>query len=159
MSSQNNKNFMNESIVKFIEKQRSCTLCCVDENGKPYCFSCLYVFNAEHGLLYFKSSSKSKHCSILLKNPFVAGSILPNKLNVLMIKGIQFEGMVLPTNHFLSEQAAAYYYKKNPAAVAINGDIWIVKIDNIKMTDNTLGFGKKITWSSNELRTTIPVKS
>ena len=150
---------MNESIVKFIEKQRSCTLCCVDEYGKPYCFSCMYVFNPEHGLLYFKSSSKSKHCSLLLKNPSVAGTILPDKLNVLLIKGIQLEGTVLPANHFLANQASAYYYKKNPGAVTIGGDIWIVRIDNIKMTDSKLGFGKKITWSRNQMVTIVPVES
>jgi len=149
---------MKNSIVEFIENQKSSTLCCVDEYGKPYCFSCLYVFNAEHVLLYFKSSSKSKHCGILLKNPSVAGTILPDKINVLMIKGIQFEGTVLPANHFLANQASLYYYKKNPGAVAIGGDIWIVRIDNIKMTDSKLGFGKKITWSRNEIAATALVE-
>ncbi|MDE3182065.1 MAG: pyridoxamine 5'-phosphate oxidase family protein [Bacteroidota bacterium] len=150
---------MNPSIVEFIEKQKSCTLCCVDEVGKPYCFSCFYIFNAEHGLLYFKSSAKSHHAGILANNPFVAGSILPDKLNVLLIKGIQFEGMVLPENHFLAEHASTFYYKKNPAAVTIGGSIWIVRIDNIKMTDSTLGFGKKITWNRNEKNTTVSVDS
>ena len=150
---------MNESIIKFIENQRSCSLCCVDEYGKPYCFSCLYVFNAEHALLYFKSSSKSKHCGILQSNPFVAGTILPDNLNVLAIKGIQFEGTVLPSNHFLVEQGWSYYHKKNPAALAITGDIWIVRIDGIKMTDSKLGFGKKITWSRNEKQATAAVES
>lgn len=146
---------MNKSIVEFIEKQRSCTLCCVDEVGKPYCFSCFYVFNPDHGLLYFKSSGKSRHGTILLNNPVVAGSILPDKLNVLLIKGIQFEGIVLPGNHFLADQASTYYYKKIPAALTMAGDIWIVRIDNIKMTDNTLGFGKKITWNRNEKAVTV----
>ena len=149
---------MDNSIVEFIEKQKSCTLCCVDEGGKPYCFSCFYVFNAEQGLLYFKSSAKSKHCGILHNNPFIAGSILPDKLNVLAIKGIQFEGIVLPANHFLSERASSSYHKKNPAALAVSGDIWIVKINNIKMTDSTLGFGKKINWSRNEKETTVTVE-
>ncbi len=150
---------MNQSIVQFIEKQKSCTICCVDENGKPYCFSCFYVFNSEHGLLYFKSSSKSKHCGLLLKNPNVAGTILPGKLNVFAIKGIQFEGMVLPSNHFLVEQAASYYHKKNPTALAVSGDIRIVKIYNIKMTDSTMGFGKKIMWSRSENTAPVPVES
>lgn len=147
---------MNKSIAQFIEKQKSCTLCCVDEAGKPYCFSCFYVFNAEHGLLYFKSSPNSKHCGIIKNSPFVAGTILPDKLNVLVIKGIQFEGIVLPSNHFLIEQASSFYHRKNPAAMAISGDIWIVKIENIKMTDSTLGFGKKITWCRNEKAVKVP---
>ncbi len=127
--------------------------------GKPYCFSCFYIFNAEHGLLYFKSSAKSKHCGLLENNPFVAGTILPDKLNVLMIKGIQFEGEVLPPNHFLVNEASSFYHKKNPAALAIPGDIWIVKIESIKMTDSTFGFGKKITWSRSEIAAGVPVES
>jgi hypothetical protein len=150
---------MNPSIVQFIEKQKSCTLCCVDEAGKPYCFSCFYVFNAEHGLLYFKSSAKSRHAGILTSHPFVAGSVLPDKLNVLFIKGIQFEGMVLPENHFLAEHASTFYHQKNPAAAAIGGSIWIVRIDHIKMTDSTLGFGNKITWSRNEKTATVSAES
>jgi uncharacterized protein YhbP (UPF0306 family) len=149
---------MNKSIVQFIEKQKSCTLCCVDEVVKPYCFSCFYAFNPDHGLLYFKSSGKSRHATILLNNPAVAGSILPDKLNALLIKGIQFEGMVLPGNHFLAAQASAYYHKKIHAALTMAGDIWIVRIDNIKMTDSTLGFGKKITWNRNEKAVTVSVE-
>jgi uncharacterized protein YhbP (UPF0306 family) len=56
----------------------------------------------------------------------------------------------LPANHFLTDEATKFYHKKNPAGLAVRGDIWIVKIDNIKMTDNTLGFGKKITWSRSQ---------
>lgn len=149
---------MDKSIVAFIENQKSCTLCCVDQTGKPYCFSCFYVFNAEHGLLYFKSSSKTKHGGILLNNPFVAGTILPDKLNILVIRGIQFEGILLPKNHFLVEQASSYYHKKNPAALAVPGDIWLVKINNIKMTDSTFGFGKKITWNRDEIPATVNVE-
>ena len=58
--------------------------------------------------------------------------------------------MVLPANHYLTEQASSFYHKKNPAAMTVSGDMWIVRIDNIKMTDSTLGFGKKITWNRNE---------
>ena len=31
-------------------------------------------------------------------------------------------------------------------ALAVAGEIWTIKMDSIKMTDSTLGFGKKITW-------------
>jgi uncharacterized protein YhbP (UPF0306 family) len=146
---------INDSISQFIEKQKTCTLCCIDELGKPYCFSCFYVFNPVNGLLYFKSSSKSRHASLLQDHPWIAGSILPNKLNILVIKGIQFEGTILPVNHFLLDEATKFYHKKNPAGLAVPGDIWIVKIGNIKMTDNTLGFGKKICWSRSQKATTV----
>jgi len=76
----------------------------------------------------------------------VAGTILPDKLNKLQVKGIQFEGTVLAFDDALAASASNHYYKKNPMAVAMSGDIWTVQLNRIKYTDNTLGFGKKIIW-------------
>lgn len=137
-------------ISLFLEKQTCASVCCIDEQGSPYCFSCFYVFNGGEGILYFKSSVSAHHSSILLKNSAVAGTVLPDKLNTLQVKGIQFEGEVLPADHLLAKKAAASYYKKNPAAVVIPGEIWTIRINHIKFTDNTLGFGTKISWYREE---------
>lgn len=137
---------MNETIVRFIEKQTCATVCCVEENNKPYCFSCFYAFNAGEGLLYFKSSSDTHHSSLMKDNAFVAGTILPDKLNTLLVKGIQFEGVVLGPNHSLVKNASRYYHKKYPIALAMQGEISVIQITHIKMTDSTKGFGKKTTW-------------
>ncbi|HEY8688581.1 MAG TPA: pyridoxamine 5'-phosphate oxidase family protein [Chitinophagaceae bacterium] len=141
---------MNENIIKFLEKQTCATICCVDEIGKPYCFSCFYAFNAEEGLIYFKSSAESYHSVLMKKNPFIAGTVLPDKLKVLVVKGVQFEGDVADTDHPLMKQASAYYHKKHPMALAMTGEIWIIQIKSIKMTDSTMGFRKKISWSRDE---------
>ena len=141
---------MNEIIIQFIQKQTCATLCCIDEQGKPYCFSCFYVFNCKEGLLYFKSSSDSHHSELMKKNPFIAGTILPDKLNKLLVKGAQFDGIVLNTNHPSANRASGYFLKKHLMALAIPGDIWTIQINHIKMTDSTMGFGKKITWNRDE---------
>lgn len=138
------------NISLFLEKQTCASICCIDEQGNPYCFSCFYVFNNGDGILYFKSALSAHHSPILLKNPVVAGTVLPDKLNTLQVKGIQFEGELLPADHLLAKKAAAGYYKKNPAAVVIPGEIWTIRINHIKFTDNTLGFGTKITWYRGE---------
>jgi uncharacterized protein len=138
---------MNGHIIQFIKKQTCASVCCVNEQGSPYCFSCFYVFNSEEGLLYFKSSASAHHSTIVSNNFSVAGTILPDKLNVLMVEGLQFTGSILPEDHPSTQQAAMHYYKKNPAALAIPGELWTIQIDQIKMTDSTLGFGKKITWN------------
>lgn len=138
---------MNENIINFLQQQTCATICCIDEQGKPYCFTCFYVFNEEEGLLYFKSSANSHHAGLMKKNRFIAGTVLPDKLNKVIVKGVQFEAVILDEQHLLMKQAAGYYYKKNPLALAIAGDVWAIQINQIKMTDSTLGFGKKITWS------------
>ena len=133
---------MDERIAKFISKQTCASICCIDEGGRPYCFSCFYAFNDEEIMLYFKSSEDSHHSGLLKKNAMVAGTILPDKLGLFQIKGIQFEGIVLPDD----PKAAAYYYQKHKVAIAIAGEIWTIRINKIKFTDNSLGFGKKILW-------------
>jgi hypothetical protein len=85
---------------------------------------------------------------LLLKHkPSVAGTILPDKLNKLLVKGIQFEGTLLDAGDSVAASAAVLYYKQNPLAVAMPGEVWTIRIDHIKMTDSTLGFGKKLKWS------------
>lgn len=137
---------MNEIIKLFIGEQTCSSICCVDETGQPYCFSCFYAFHADAGLLYFKSSENSRHAGLMKKNPFVAGTILPDKLNKISIKGIQFEATVLDTQQPLVKRSLGIYIKKHPLALAIPGEIWALQINHIKMTDSTLGFGKKIIW-------------
>ncbi len=135
---------MNERIKEFIKKQTCASIGCVDENNSPYCFSCYYALNVEKGLLYFKSSAETRHSKILLTNPAVAGTILPDKLNKLHIKGLQFEGNVLNAGHTLTQNAASVYYNRHPIAVTIPGDISTIKLVSIKFTDNSFGFGKKL---------------
>jgi len=137
---------MNETIIRFIQKQTCASVCCADEQGKPYCFSCFYAFNAEEGILYFKSSADSHHSALMKKNPFIAGTILPDKLNTLLVKGIQFQGIVLDSQHPLTKKASGNYHKEYPVALAMNGEISVIQINHIKMTDSSKGFGKKITW-------------
>ena len=137
---------MNKIIVEFIQEQTCAGICCIDEAGKPYCFSCYYAFNAEKGLLYFKSSKASHHAALLLKTPAAAGTILPDKLSTLVVKGLQFEGILLDSGHPMAKNASVFYHKTKPMALAVAGEIWTIQIDSIKMTDSTLGFGKKIMW-------------
>lgn len=85
------------------------------------------------------------------QNPIVAGTISPDQLNFLQIKGVQFEGELLMEDHPLTKKAALNYYKKNPAALAMPGEIWTIQINVIKMTDNTLGFGTKLNWERNNV--------
>lgn len=141
---------MNETIIQFLKEQTSASICCVDATGKPYCFSCFYAFNSTTGLLYFKSSANSHHATLMQQNSFVAGTVLPDKLNKILIKGIQFEAIVLDTQQPLVKRTLGIYLAKHPLALAIPGDIWALQINYIKMTDSTLGFGKKIIWKRSE---------
>ncbi|MCX6205800.1 MAG: pyridoxamine 5'-phosphate oxidase family protein [Bacteroidetes bacterium] len=137
---------MNEHFNSFLEENTCASFACLDAQGHPYCFTCFYAVDLKEGLLYFKSSSDSNHAGYLKSNQFVAGTILPDKLNKLQVKGIQFEGTVLEFDDILTKSAGLHYYKTNPMAVAMAGEIWTVQLNRVKYTDSTLGFGKKIIW-------------
>ena len=118
--------------------------------GSPYCFNCFYAFNHEQGLLYFKSSPDSYHSKLMKTNQQIAGTILPDKLSALLIKGVQFDGQVFEAKDPLTMKATLLYHKKHPLALTIIGEIHTIRINRIKMTDGTKSFGKKITWNRNE---------
>lgn len=141
---------MKESIIEFIEGQKVISICCVDENNLPYCFSSFYAFDREQICIYFKSSVDTHHIELLLRNNAVAGTIQPDKLNPMAIKGIQFTGTMLDRYDDLSSHAKTFYHTKYPFAVAVPGKVWTISLDFIKMTDNTLSFGKKITWRAQQ---------
>lgn len=142
---------MTEKLNEYITAQSCASVCCIDADGSPYCFSCFYAYNSVEKLLYYKSSMDTHHSKIIANNPLVAGTMLPDKLNKLHVRGMQFEGVILPAEHPLTKDAAAYYYKKNPVAVAMPGEVWTIQINSLKLTDNNFGFGKKLTWSREEI--------
>ncbi len=134
------------NIHIFLQQQTCATICCVDNDGKPYCFNCFYAFNSADGLLYFKSSVDTHHLKLLKSNPEIAGTVLRDKLNKLAIKGIQLQGELLEKSHPMVKNASANYYKKYPLAMAIKGEIFTIQLSEIKMTDSRFGFGKKFFW-------------
>jgi uncharacterized protein len=138
-----------KKIADFIKSNKVATICCADEIAAPYCFNCFYVFQEETQLLFFKSSANSFHARLLAKNPKIAGTILPAKLDLLSLKGIQFSGEVLceATGEI---QPWDIYHKSMPFAIAKPGHVWCIALKRIKMTDNTLIFGKKLEWNRSE---------
>ncbi len=141
---------MNTAISDFLKEQTCANICTVDAAGKPYCFSCFYVFDAAEGLLCFKSSADTYHMQLIKHNPHIAGTVLPDKLNKLMVKGIQFDGSILPQQHHLAIHGKHLYVKKYPMSVTIPGEVWTIQVNMLKLTDSSKVFGKKIIWNRTE---------
>jgi uncharacterized protein len=137
-------------IADFLEKQTAASISCVNEINEPYSFSCFFVYNRKENLLYYKSSPAACHSRILLKNPKVAGTIMPDKLNRLFIKGVQFTGEVLADNHPLCKDAGSKYHFKLPMATAIAGMVCTIQLNELKMTNNNLGVIQKLSWQREE---------
>lgn len=136
---------MDKAIQLFLNSERNLTFCTAVDNV-PYCANCFYAFVDENKMLVFKSDSGTKHITNALINDQIAGTILPDIQKTGTIKGIQFSGKFIKPVGELLENAKKNYYLKYPFAVVMQGDFWAIEILSIKMTDNTLGFGKKLVW-------------
>lgn len=138
---------MDSFIENFIVSQKNMTLC-TSVNNIPECGSCFYTFMPEGAYLIFKSKNTTGHVCRALANNKVAGTILPDISKIGNIRGIQFSGVFLEPQEYLLEKAKKIYYSKFPLALGISGELWLIKLTYIKMTDNTLGFGKKLIWEN-----------
>ena len=142
---------MKKEISTFIKENKIASIACIDENSNPYCFNCFYIFDETNYLLFFKSSSETYHSKALSKRQNVAGTILPDKIDFIALKGIQFTGTVITENFPGNISPDSYFHKKMPLALAKPGRVWCIQLEMVKMTDNTNIFGKKLRWQKTEL--------
>ncbi len=136
---------IDERIVKFLKAQTNLTLATCT-NNIPYCANCFYAFEETKNWLVFKSDTETNHVRQAIANPFVAGTVIPDKLVKAKVQGVQFSGLFREAIGDDLKRAETIYYNRYPFARAFGGVIWIVDLEEMKMTDNTLGFGKKLLW-------------
>ena len=137
---------VDEKIISFLKQSTALTIA-TSANNIPYCANCFFAYDEERNLLILKSKMDTTHIRQGTENKNVSGSVLPDKLDATKIQGIQFNGIFFEPKNELLESLKKMYYKKYPFALAFSGEIWAIELTSIKMTDNTLGFGKKITWN------------
>jgi len=136
---------MDKRMTSFIKDQKSLCLCTA-VNDEPYCANCFYAFLEEDNILVFKSSEKTRHILNALVNNRIAGTIVQDLNKIGEITGIQFTGQFAPAVGDILSKAKMAYYTKNPMALVMKGELWIISLKYVKLTDNKLGFGNKLVW-------------
>ncbi len=138
---------METEMIQFISENKIATICCLDSENRPYCFNCFYAVDLKDHLLFFKSSENTLHSHLLLENPCIAGTILPEKIEMLSIKGVQLTGMVLYPDRPDFIDGNYLYHLRFPFAKVMPGEIWCIQLINVKMTGSRNLFRKKLKWS------------
>ena len=141
---------INSKIISFIERHHVMTLATVAE-GTPYCANLFYSWMGESECFVFSSDKSTRHAKDAITNSNVSGSILLESKIIGKLQGLQFQGEMKLCSEIESELAASAkrsYFKRFPYAIAMASEIelWILKPQFLKYTDNTLGFGKKLIW-------------
>lgn len=139
-------NLPEKRIVDFINEHHVLTLA-TSFNEEPWCASCFYVYLEEENSLIFTSDFNTKHIQQASHNLYVAGNIVLETRVIGKIRGIQLQGIISQPQNGLNEKARKAYLKRFPVAMLMDTHLWVLDITYIKMTDNLLGFGKKLIWS------------
>lgn len=138
-----------DRILDFIGEHHILTLA-VSAGNKPYCATCFYVYLPEQNIFVFTSDPDTKHIrDCENENNFhVAAAIALETKITGKIRGLQITGMMRKLNGKERKAAKKKYLEKFPVARFSKLHLWSLEPDFIKMTDNRLGFGKKLMWKS-----------
>jgi uncharacterized protein YhbP (UPF0306 family) len=137
---------LHKRIKTLLRRHHLLSIATVSERG-PWCASCFYAWDEENNALVITTDQVTRHGSEFLANPSVAGTIALETWRVGRIRGLQFTGTVKEPHGEELAHARKIYLRQFPYAALTDLHLWVIVIDHIKLTDNRLGFGKKIIWS------------
>lgn len=136
-----------ERIFNFISEHHILTLAVSTGNGS-WCATCFYVYLHDQNRFIFTSDPRTRHIREVVKNNnySVSGTIALETKMVGKIRGIQFSGNLTNIRGEELKSAKKAYLNAFPIARFSRLHLWGLTPDFIKMTDNRLGFGKKMIW-------------
>lgn len=145
---------IDDRAVKFFKKHHVLTVAtCI--NGEPWCANCFYAYLKEKNALVFTTDPETRHGKEFRINTLVAGSVVLETPVIGKIRGIQFQAVVSEPQGDDLKLARKAYLKRFPVAMLMETHLWIAELTLVKMTDNSLGFGKKLLWSDDKKRPQI----
>lgn len=131
------------TIETFIGKHHVMTLA-TSRDDHPQVCNLFYAYLPDEIAFVVASDRKTEHVQNVLENEMIAGSIVLETKTVGKIEGVQFKGRMVPTEE---EDARRAYFNAFPYARALSPTLWKIIPMRMKLTDNRLGFGKKLNWT------------
>jgi uncharacterized protein YhbP (UPF0306 family) len=131
-------------IVRFLRRHHLLTLA---TTAPVYCSHAFYCYDAVQNLFVFAAAPDTHHARQMISDCRVAFGIALESRMIGRLQGVQGTGRVRAAD---GEARKAYLRRFPYAAIATDLTLWILEPDGMKLTDNTLGFGKKITWKRQE---------
>lgn len=131
-----------EKIDAFLDEHHVLSLATFFSDEISVC-SLFYAYDKNSNSFVVASDDKTLHISHIAQNPKIAGNIVLETKSVGKIQGVQFKGEFFELKDATLKKL---YFKKFPYALAMNPKLWQIDVHYFKMTDNRLGFGKKLIW-------------
>jgi uncharacterized protein YhbP (UPF0306 family) len=138
---------LHKRIKSLFRRHHVLSIATVSERG-PWCASCFYAWDEENNTLVVTTDPETRHGAEFRSNPAVAGTIALETKRIGRIRGAQFTGTVSEPEGDDLKRARRIYLRRFPYAALADLHLWVIHLNHIKLTDNRLGFGKKIIWPS-----------
>ncbi|MBS0849642.1 YhbP family protein [Citrobacter sp. JGM124] len=133
------------TIGVWIKKQHVLTYC-AGTGESLWCANAFYIYDEDEVAFYLLSEPTTRHGQLIGRRAITAGTINSQPKTVALIRGLQFRGEISLLNEEESFSPREVYNKRFPVARVLPAPMWIIRLNELKMTDNTLGFGKKLHW-------------
>lgn len=142
-----NIEFMEERIIEFIGEHHLLTFAAAADND-IWCASAFYAFDSNNYTFIITSDEATRHIQLALANESrnISGTIALETEKVGMIRGLQFKALLKKSDGRVLDSNRLLYLKRFPYAVLKGGELWVLELQELKFTDNRLGFGKKLRW-------------
>ena len=134
-----------KKITDFLEKHHTLSLATCRSNILSSC-TLFYAYDKQTNAFIVASDSNTEHIQNVLENRDVSGTVYLQTDIIGKIQGVQFKAIMLPCR-----DERGVYLKRFPYAHILNPTLWSIEVSFFKMTDNRLGFGKKLMWMREEV--------
>ncbi|HAT1571167.1 TPA: YhbP family protein [Kluyvera cryocrescens] len=133
------------AISRWLAKQHVVSWCVANE-GELWCANAFYVYDPQRVAFYLLSEETTRHGQMTGKQAPVAGTVNGQPKTVALIRGVQFKGEIRLLEGDEAAEKRALYVRRFQVARVLSTPVWELRLDELKFTDNTLGFGKKLHW-------------
>ncbi|VYT62774.1 YhbP family protein [Metakosakonia massiliensis] len=133
------------TISRWLAKQHVVSWC-VSSGDALWCANAFFVFDPQKVAFYLLSEDKTRHARMTGEQAKVAGTVSGQPKTVALIRGLQFSGEIRRLSEEESVEPRARYNRRFPVARVLSAPMWEIRLHELKFTDNTLGFGKKLYW-------------
>jgi uncharacterized protein YhbP (UPF0306 family) len=134
-------------IAGFIRGHHVMTLAC-NGGGQVWCANLFYSYIPEDNIFVFTTAEDTRHGEMMASGGGgVAASVVLETWRVGRLRGLQLQGTAWRPEGEMLSRAKSSYIKRFPYALAADLTLWVLRPTMMKLTDNRLGFGKKLLWS------------
>lgn len=134
---------IDKRIIDFIKEHHVLTIA-VSDGDDLWCANAFYALHEEDHSLIITSEESTRHIKIALRDGRATGSIVLETETIGLIRGLQWKGTISKGDNKLTSPHRQTYLKRFPYAILSGADLWVIKFEELKYTDNRLGFGKKL---------------